>query len=442
MVKVHLYSYGMNAQRLETSRLMQRFGFGPRPGEYAKALKDGVAATRAKVLTVPAVDAGAATVLVPEITNIGKRPAANSAEIVPYSIALRYQNQQLVLWWLDRMAMSDHGLTEKMTWFWHGHWATSVGKVNFALPMFIQNKTLRTHALGNFKDMSRAMINDSALQFWLDGQDSTLKSPNENLGRELMELFVLGVDRYTEDDVKGAARALTGYQVVNYEGSLTFNPKRHDPNPITVLGTTRPFNGEELSDYLVAREDCATFIAERLWYRFISSTETMPASFGAKKAFATRDISASVKAMVQDPAVGDSKNDLVKSPVEWFIAACRALELTPSNLKTPAQLINYLNQLNQVPFSPPNVGGWPAGEAWLSSAAVQYRMAFATWLIKQSSLRGLLEIPVANRAMKSADWLGVAEWSPRTQATLRNSMSDPAQFALLALCSPEFIVSA
>ena len=432
----------MNAQRLETSRLMQRFGFGPRPGEYAQAHKDGVAATRAKVLTVPAVDAGAATVLMPEITNIGKRPAANSAEIVPYAISLRYQNQQLVLWWLDRMAMSDHGLTEKMTWFWHGHWATSVGKVNFALPMFIQNKTLRTHALGNFKDMSRAMINDSALQFWLDGQDSTLKSPNENLGRELMELFVLGVDRYTEDDVKGAARALTGYQVVNYEGSLTFNPKRHDPNPISILGATQPFTGEQLSDFLVAREDCATFIAERLWYRFISSTETMPASFGAKKAFATRDISSAVKAMIQDPAVGDAKNDLVKSPVEWFIAACRALELTPSNLKTPTQLINYLNQLNQVPFSPPNVGGWPAGEAWLSSASVQYRIAFATWLIKQSSLRGLLEIPVSNRAMKSADWLGVAEWSPRTQAALRNSMSDPAQFALLALCSPEFIVSA
>jgi uncharacterized protein (DUF1800 family) len=118
---------GMNAQRLETSRLMQRFGFGPRPGEYAQALKDGVVATRAKVVTVPSVDAGAAAVVVPEITNIGKRPAPNSAEIVPYTIALRYQNQQLVLWWLDRMAMSDHGLTERMTWFWHGHWATSIG---------------------------------------------------------------------------------------------------------------------------------------------------------------------------------------------------------------------------------------------------------------------------------------------------------------------------
>lgn len=438
----HLYVMGMNAQRLETSRLMQRFGFGPRPGEYAQALKDGLEVTRAKVLSVPAVDAGAAAVVLPEITDLGKRPAANSAEIVPYAIAIRFQIQQLVMWWLDRMAMSDHGLTERMTWFWHGHWATSIDKVNYALPMLNQNKTLRTYCLGNFKDMSRAMINDSALQYWLDGQDSTLTAPNENLGRELMELFILGVDRYTEDDVKASARALTGYQVVNYSGTLTFNPKRHDSTLITILGKTQAFTGETLSDFLVARDDNATFIAERLWYRFISSTETMPTSFAAKSALATRDISAGVKAMANDPAIRDEKNDLVKSPVEWFIAACRALKITPSALKTPAQLINYLNQMGQVPFSPPNVGGWPAAEAWLSSATAQYRITFATWLIKQGDLSALTAIPVESRVLKSADWLGVAEWTPRTQAALRNSLADPAQFTLLALCSPEFIVSA
>jgi hypothetical protein len=421
---------------------MQRFGFGPRPGEYAQALKDGLEVTRAKVLSVPAVDAGAAAVVLPEITDLGKRPAANSAEIVPYAIAIRFQIQQLVMWWLDRMAMSDHGLTERMTWFWHGHWATSIDKVNFALPMLNQNKTLRTYCLGNFKDMSRAMINDSALQYWLDGQDSTLTAPNENLGRELMELFILGVDRYTEDDVKASARALTGYQVVNYSGTLTFNPKRHDSTLITILGKTQAFTGETLSDFLVARDDNATFIAERLWYRFISSTETMPTSFAAKNALATRDISAGVKAMANDPAIRDEKNDLVKSPVEWFIAACRALKITPSALKTPAQLINYLNQMGQVPFSPPNVGGWPAAEAWLSSATAQYRITFATWLIKQGDLSALTAIPVESRVLKSADWLGVAEWTPRTQAALRNSLADPAQFTLLALCSPEFIVSA
>jgi uncharacterized protein (DUF1800 family) len=432
----------MNEQRLETSRLLQRFGFGPRPGEYAQAIKDGVAATRAKVLTVPANDAGAARVVEPEITDLGKRPAANSKEIVPFSIALRYQSQQLTLWWLDRMALSDHGLTERMTWFWHGHWATSIQKLNYAMPLYIQNKTLRAHCLGNFKTMSRAMINDAALQFWLDGQESTAKSPNENLGRELMELFVLGVDRYTEDDVKAAARALTGYQVEKSSGVVTFNAKRHDATPITILGTTQPFTGESLSDFLVARQDNATFIAERLWYRFISSTETMPSTFAAKNAFAARDISAAVTAMANDPAMRDPKNDLVKAPVEWFIAACRALELTPSNLKTPGQLFNYLDKLGQVPFTPPNVSGWPAAEAWLSSATAQYRIAFAAWLIKQSDLRALKEIPVGSRVAKSADWLGVAEWSPRTQSTLRASLADPAQFALLALCSPEFIVSA
>jgi uncharacterized protein (DUF1800 family) len=432
----------MNQQRLETSRLLQRFGFGPRPGEYAQALKSGVAATRTKILTVPAVDAGAAQVVEPDITDLGKRPAANSKEIVPFSIALRYQTQQMTLWWLDRMALSDHGLTERMTWFWHGHWATSIQKLNYAMPLYIQNKTLRANCLGNFKEMSRAMINDAALQFWLDGQESTAKSPNENLGRELMELFVLGVDRYTEDDVKAAARALTGYQVEKSSGVVTFNAKRHDANPITILGTTQPFAGESLSDFLVARQDNATFIAERLWYRFVSSTETMPSTFAAKKAFAGRDISAAVKAMASDPAIRDSKNDLVKAPVEWFIAACRALELTPSNLRTPGQLFNYLDKLGQVPFNPPSVGGWPAGEAWLSSATAQYRIAFAAWLIKQSELRGLKEIPVSSRVLKSADWLGVAEWSPRTQLALRGSLADPAQFALLALCSPEFIVSA
>jgi uncharacterized protein (DUF1800 family) len=432
----------MNIQRLETSRLFNRFGFGPRPGEYAQALKDGVELTRTRLLTVPAVDAGAATVVEPEITDLGPRPKPNTKEVVPFSIAMRYQSQQMVMWWLDRMAVSDHGLTEKMTWFWHGHWATSIQKLNYPLPMYKQNKSLRTNCLGNFATMTKAMLNDGALQFWLDGQDNTSKAPNENLGRELMELFTLGVGRYTEDDVKSISRALTGYQVARSSGDVTINQNRRDKNPVTLLGTTTTFTGDSLADFLVARDDSAQFIAERLWYRFISSTEDMPSSFSAKQAFASRDITAAVTAMANDSAMRDEKYAMVKSPVEWFISACRALELTPSQLKTPNQLLNYLDKLGQVPFNPPNVGGWPAGEAWLSSATAQYRIAFATWLIKQSDLRVLNELRPALRSTKSADWLGVAEWSPRTQTALRSAINDPAQFALLALCSPEYLVNA
>lgn len=439
---MRVYSARMNVQRLETSRLFNRFGFGPRPGEFAQALQDGVVATRTKVLTVPAVDAGMTTVVEPEITDLGPRPKPNTKEVVPFAIAMRYQSQQMVMWWLDRMALSDHGLTEKMTWFWHGHWATSIQKLNYPLPMFKQNKTLRTNCLGNFATMTKAMINDGALQFWLDGQDNTLKAPNENLGRELMELFTLGVGRYTEDDVKSISRALTGYQVARSSGEVTVNEKRRDKNPVTLLGTTAVFTGDSLADFLVARDDNAQFIAERMWYRFISSTEDMPTSFSVKNAFTSRDISAAVAAMAADNAMRDEKYAMVKSPVEWFISACRALELTPSKLKTPAQLINYLDKLGQVPFSPPNVGGWPAGEAWLSSATAQYRIAFATWLIKQSDLQLLKSLTPAQRVVQSADWLGVAEWSARTKVALRDAQKDPAQFALLALCSPEYIVSA
>ena len=432
----------MNAKRLEIARLSHRFAFGPRPGEFAAALDAGVSATRQKVLTVPATDAGAARVVEPLITDLGSRPKPNTAEIIPFVTGLRNQTEQLTLWWLDRMALSDHGLTEKMTWFWHGHWATSITKVDHPLAMYKQNQVFRQFALGNFSQMSRAMINDAALQYWLDGQTSTVKAPNENLARELMELFVLGVNRYTEDDVKALARVLTGYQLTLSAATVTVNQKRRDASAVTILGKNSTFTAESASDYLVAKPDCAKFIAERLWYRFISSTEEMPTNIGAVNAFSSREVAPAVASLVQDSAMSNSRYSMVKSPVEWFISACRALELTPSKLDSSNQLINHLNKLGQIPFYPPNVGGWPAAEAWLSSASAQYRIAFASWLIKQSSLRGLNEIPEDRRVLASADWLGVAEWSPRTQAALRSSLSNPQEFALLALCSPEYVVSA
>ena len=429
-------------ERLEIARLSHRFGFGPRPGEFAAALKMGVSAYRIEATTVPAIDTGLAVITEPVITDLGKRPSPNTPEVIPFAQAMRAQSLQMVLWWLDRMALSNHGLSERMVWFWHGHWATSIDKINYPMPMFTQNKTLRTYALGNFKEMSRAMINDGALQIWLDGGDSTLKAPNENLSRELMELFILGVNRYSEDDVKALAKVLTGYQINNSSGKVTFNLKRHDPSAVTLLGSSAIFSGESVSDYLVARDDCATFIAERLWYRFVSSSQPLPTDSTIKKAFAERNIASAVTALASDVAMRDPNNSLVKAPVEWFISACRALQITPSKLDSSNQLISHLQKLVQVPFSPPNVGGWPTDEAWLSSASAQYRIAFAKWLIKQGDLTPITSLSQNARVAKSADWLGVSAWSNRTQGALRNAVGDPAEFVLLALCSPEYVVSA
>jgi uncharacterized protein (DUF1800 family) len=428
----------MDTQRLEIARLFHRTGFGPKPGEFAEALRAGVLPTRNKVLTPPSK---VSYLPPPALTDLGPRPAPNSPGIVEYSQQLRYQIQLLLLWWLDEMVTSPYTLQEKMTWFWHGHWATSIGKVNYALPMFNQNVTLRKFALGNFADFSKAMFSDGALQVWLDGQENTAKAPNENLSREMMELFTLGVNRYTEKDVKELARAFTGYQVARTSGAVTYNPRRRDSAAVTVLGKTGVMSPEEVIAHLVSQDTSALFIAERVWYRFVSSQEPLPQNHPMIKAFADRDIYALMKSLIESSALSQEQYSMVKSPVEWFIGICRALRVTPSNLPSPTKLTNSLSALSQIPFSPPNVGGWPADQAWLSSASAQYRLSFATTIIGQADLSELASIPPVRRPDYLADLLGVIEWSTRTSFALRGVRDNPQRLLIIAVCSPEYVVS-
>lgn len=432
----------MEKNRLEISRLFHRFGFGPKPGEFATAVKKGLKQTQERVLNISDPDYGAANLARPQFSDLGARPKPNSPGVIDFVTALKNQSNDLTLWWLDKMVVSDFPLIEKMTWFWHGHWATSIKKVEYPLTMFKQNENLRAHAVGNFQEMSQAMVNDGALQLWLDGQTNSVASPNENLARELMELFTIGVNKYSEEDVKAAAKALTGYQVTPSNGQVSLNPKRRNLNPITILGVNKYFTGEGLSDFLVERPDCQSFIAERIWFRFISSTEGTPKSFEAYSAFAKRQIYPTISAAARSKAISNPKYEMVKSPVEWFVGSCRALEIIPSQLQTSDRLFTYLDRLGQLPFAPPSVGGWPAGSAWLSSASSLYRIEFAKWLIKRSQLNFLKATPSKDRVVASENWLGVYSWSERTKVTLNSAASDPELFALLALCAPEYLVNA
>ena len=431
----------MNIERMGIARLYHRFGLGPKPGDFARAVRVGVDATRKELLNLPTVDNGANSVADPILTDLGAFPPNGSSARIDFQKEMARQRQVLTLWWLDRMALADHGLQERMTWFWHGHWATSIGKVEYALPMYLQNKALRTNALGNFATMSRSLILDGALQYWLDGGSNTLAAPNENLARELMELFTLGVNRYLEIDVHAVARALTGYKVVRSNGTVTFDAKRHDSSSLTFLGTAGPYDAIALSDFLAARDDSAKFIAERIWYRFISDSQPLPDTNPIQSAFGTRSISNAIFAAATSDAMSDPQYSMVKSPLEWFIAACRALRITPSALAKPGQVLNYLDKLGQIPFAPPNVGGWPAGEAWLNAASAQYRLQFAQYLINQGDLSPLKNIRVADRLLFIGDHLGVPSWSYRSERVLRDVSDDPARLFLMALSSPEYLVS-
>lgn len=432
----------MNLQRLETARLFQRFGFGPKPGEFAAALAQGVTVTRTALLNPPAIDRGLRAIPDPPLTDLGNFPPQGTTARAEFNSQMKSQRQALMLWWLDRMALADNPLVEKMTWFWHGHWATSIGKVEYALPMFMQNQTLRTYSLGNFSQQARTMITDGALQYWLDGGANTVKAPNENLAREFMELFTLGVDRYLESDVQSVARALTGYRVTRSNGLVAFNPKNHDSSTLNILGRSAPFNATSIADFVTARDDCTRFIADRIWFRFVSSTVARPDSNPIQSAFQGRNISDAVNALATSGVMSDPQYSLVKSPVEWFIGLCRALKVTPSKLPKPEQVLNSLDKLGQVPFVPPNVGGWPAGQAWLTAASAQYRLQVCQLLLANGDLSPIASLPSSVRLSAVGDLLGVANWSLRTERALRDVTGDPTRLILLAASSPEYIVSA
>jgi len=426
------------AQRLVTSRLVHRFNFGPTPGQYADLLRRGVEATQSTVLEHGLTDPGLASLAALDLPDLGPIPQGGTAASTAFWNAIYAGQTDLVSWWLDRMYLSRYPLTERMTWFWHGHWATAISKVLYPLAMQKQNNTLRKFSLGSFEDMAKVMAVDGALNYWLDNEENYITSPNENLARELMELMTLGVNNYTQHDVTAAARALTGYSTNLSTGAVGFNPTQHYSMPLNILGATAKLNAESLASLLVSRAENAKFITERLWFRFVSGSTKPPATLPAT--FASRDISSLVSALVHSTAWSDPANSLVKSPVEWFVGACRALRVRPSKLDAGNTQWS-LSQMGQVPFNPPNVGGWPYGQAWLSGAAFQYRFELAQSIVTVGDLSPL-SVPKSKMVQACADWLGVAEWSTRTGSVLAAATGTPSEFALAALLSPEYMVSA
>jgi uncharacterized protein (DUF1800 family) len=424
-------------QRLVTSRLVHRFNFGPKPGQYAELLERGVAATQETVLEHGA-DPGADAITPPHLPNLGPMPEDGSTPAgMAFWNAIYSGQTATVSWWLDRMYASDYPLTERMTWFWHGHWATAVSKIFYPLPMYKQNVTLRKYALGSFHDMTRAMVVDGALNYWLDNEENYVSSPNENLARELMELMTLGVNEFSQNDVRAAAHALTGYSTNIATGAVTFDASQHYNKPVGILGTRGNYNAESLADLLVSREQNARFITDRLWFRFVSGTTKPPPSLAG--AFSSRDINSLVRELVYTSGWSNPANALVKSPVEWFVGACRALRVRPSSLN-PGNTQWALYQMGQIPFNPPNVGGWPYGQAWLSGVAFQYRFDLVESLVQAGDLSPL-SVPKSHMVQACADWLGVPAWSPRTASSLNSATGSASELAMAALLSPEYVVS-
>ncbi|MCR6482942.1 DUF1800 domain-containing protein [Amycolatopsis sp. OK19-0408] len=428
------------SERAAVRRLHDRLGFGPRAGD----LDRGFAETRDRLLA-GGPDAGAAATPMPDPGPPPDKPGKNADQAAKQQARKQTQAQatQAAGWWLDRMAAADLASVERLTWFWHGHFATSEQKVRSPRLMLAQNRTQRDHALGSFTDLARAMVVDPAMLLWLDGNKNKAGKPNENLSREFMELFTLGVGHYTEDDVREAARALTGWTADRGTTGAQLVAKRHDDGVKRILGTESDFAAQSFVDLVLSRPESAPFVAGRVWFRLVSSTpppagtlNRLVAAYGSR-----RDIRALLRAITDEPAFHDSATSLVKQPVEWLAGLLRALGVRPGKLdeKTRAQLSAALRGMGQVPFQPPSVGGWAAGGAWLTTSAGVARLHAAQLVAAHADLGAVTK--ARDKVAAIGDLLGVDAWSDRTRAALAGVAGNARQLSTVAACAPEYVVS-
>jgi uncharacterized protein (DUF1800 family) len=344
----------------KVGHLLRRAGFGATPDEVQAYAQKGLAAT------------------VDELVNYERIPDDLDGTLgkVQGDLVDLHNLEDIQTWWLYRMLHTSRPLQEKMTLFWHGHFATAQYKVNNATYMQQQNETLRQHALGNFKDLVTAIAKDPAMLIWLDGNTNRKGAPNENFARELMELFTLGLGNYTEDDVKAGARAFTGWNLNRQQGAFAFNKNQHDDGEKTFRGVTGNLNGDDIIANVVADPATAKRLATKL-FAFFAYDNPDPA---VVQPFADIYLKSNfeIKPVVQAILLSDefysaaSFTKHVKSPVEYVVGTIKQL----GGQVRERSLAPVLRQLGQDLFNPPNVAGWPGGPTWLDAASMVTRFNF------------------------------------------------------------------
>ncbi|MEO1056926.1 MAG: DUF1800 domain-containing protein [Actinomycetota bacterium] len=450
------------------AHLWRRAAFGATPEEIENTMRNGIEATVESMFDHRrAVDAGS------PLRFAGEPP---------------YDTEHLNLWFIRLAATSPTPAIEKLTWFWHGHFATNVDKFENPELLHAQLLTFRRHGLGRFDDLLKLMARDPAMVIWLDLDQSIVGRPNENYARELMELFSLGVDGgYHQFDVVNAGRAFTGHTLSGaYPPTVTLNAGLHDDGIKTILGSSGNFDGDDVVDLIVARPECHRFLASRVWMRYAGTTPLPEVLDFLAAAFASRlRVADLLSAMFTHPAfyAEDVRAGLVSQPIETMVALVRGFGLDIVDVRTTAVgdgdddddadeveiaggarlpwfvVIAMLEDMGQFIGHPPNVGGWPHNEPWLDATRSAGRLNAAIALaesieideVQTAPLQHIREAVARSPQAAVADLfaaLGVTEWSTDTEAAIVSSLSTtagdvgPLATALaVAITSPEVILT-
>ncbi|MBO0697854.1 MAG: DUF1800 domain-containing protein [Zavarzinella sp.] len=293
---------------------------------------------------------------------------------------------QASAWWLYRMLHGGHPLREKLTLFWHNHFATSNAKVQNAGYMVGQYELMYRHALGNFAELLQAMSKDPAMMVWLDTVQSKKGQPNENYARELMELFSLGIGNYTEKDIREGARAFTGWELKN--GQFFSNKAQFDPTEKTFLGKTGKWTGEDIVRICLEQKAAPRFIVRKL-YRFLISEGEAPSPDLIEPLaveFANGyDFGKLVERMLRSNLFFSEHayRARIKAPVDYVLGMARALEAHMGTQNAALNLTQAMENLGQNVFHPPSVKGWDGGQSWLNGQTLLFRQNLALDLARR-----------------------------------------------------------
>lgn len=344
-------------------------------------------------------------------------------------------------WWVRRMASDEAGLHEKMMWFWHGHFTTSSDKVDDTTLCWRQLRTLHRHATGNFGDLAKAMTVDGAMLKYLDGASSVAQEPNENYGREFLELFTLGLGHFDQRDVVAASKVFAGYTVTNPEQEV----RRVDANtlrePVRAFGVRRRFSPDELIDVVLEQDACAPFVVSKLWRSFVGGEPDA----GLVGRWADRfrrsgyEILPLLEDMLSSEAFSVARFGRARTPVEWYCTAIRAT----GDADRDSNMDLY--RLGQSPYRPPSVAGWP--DVWLSPTQSHAR-ALLLGRFAFPDVAAWSGLPTAELVDRVGSRCGVPAWSDDSATALADladrvdaGRSRAAATLAAALMTPELTLA-
>lgn len=367
------------SNRLKNQHLLYRAAFGPMAENTEsldkvsqKDLWQLLVKTSAKKPEYIDVASGAIKGLIMGLQDAGKLEALTKEQRQEIRRQSREDLKSLNLRWLDEMINSEAQLREKMAFFWHGHFACRDINIFFQQLMLHE---IRTNSLGNFGDLLKGVSKSASMLGFLNNQQNRKMHPNENFAREVMELFTLGRGNYTENDIKEAARAFTGWGF-NLKGEFVFRKNQHDTDSKTIFGKTGNFDGDDVLDMLLQNKQTARYITAKL-YRFLVNENTPDEAKINMLADRFYQNNYEILPLLQDIFTSDwfynEKNigSKIKSPIELMAGMRRIL---PMELDNPQVQLLFQKVLGQILFYPPNVAGWPGGRSWIDSSSLMFRL--------------------------------------------------------------------